>query len=650
MKQWNRIWEEVASRACGGILLSRLLGAFDKIRFLLTHGFLASLFTSYTKEERLLSFGYLATLPQEMMPPEDAISAWKRRISELFENSRVVAWLERMGRVMLCRKTVVFGSFLLALGLGELLVCLLQTLGEGADINENILYAGGAILLSIPMLFCRQTWAKVLAEGRVLSPVLFRYFGFSRATLLSHREEAGSTVVMAAIGGTLGILTRFWDPKVYVAGFVLFVFLSVVFRVPEIGVLLLTGAVPFSHLFSRASLFLSLLVISVSFAYLVKWIRGKRVFRLHLFDGAVAVMGVLYLLGGVVTTGGIGSLYAACMYAVLLSGYFLAVNLLRSKEWIGRVWRTFLWSGTVSAIFALVELVTGKVNASWVDLSLFSNMGVRITGGFGNPNVYAEYLLLLLPFAYLFLGKQTEKWRGIAAGILLILLVNMIFTWSRGAWLGTLVSVCFFLLICVRAAPLLLIGGLMLLPTVSLFLPAAVLSRFTSIGNLADSSVSYRLSVWRGTADMLAATKYAGVGVGHSAFSAVYPAYAYGGSALVQHTHSVYLQILAELGIVGLLVFGAILVLFVQMCLEHMLRGGEKMLVASGLASVLGLLIMGLTDHIWYDLGIFFSFWLIVGITVSYIRVCRADEEKREMYHIDTRTQAKLDIPSDPFE
>ena len=53
-----------------------------------------------------------------------------------------------------------------------------------------------------------------------------------------------------------------------------------------------------------------------------------------------------------------------------------------------------------------------------------------------------------------------------------------------------------------------------------------------------------------------------GVGVGESAFCTIYAGYALSGIETAMHAHSLYLQLLCSLGIVGLLVFAAAMFLW----------------------------------------------------------------------------------------
>ena len=58
-------------------------------------------------------------------------------------------------------------------------------------------------------------------------------------------------------------------------------------------------------------------------------------------------------------------------------------------------------------------------------------------------------------------------------------------------------------------------------------MPDTVIQRFTSIGDLGDSSTPYRVSIWMGSLAMLKDYWLCGIGPGTEAFNMVYPIYGY---------------------------------------------------------------------------------------------------------------------------
>ena len=385
--------------------------------------------------------------------------------------------------------------------------------------------------------------------------------------------------------------------------------------------------------------------------YYVKLMRGKRVAKLSLVDFAVLVFAFIVLLGGVFSAGGAASFASAAIYFALLMGYFLTVNLIRTKEWIRRCIATFLLFAGLSAVLGIMQIFTGSMDVSWLDTEMFSDIRVRITSTFDNPNVYATYLLLALPFVpAMFLRKEPQAKKLPLTVCLILFAVCLVETWSRGAWLGALVAlVLFFLIYSRRSLPYLLLGGA-LLPVSTLLLPDSIISRFASIGSASDSSSIYRISAWRGVGRMLGENWLGGIGVGEAAFSTVYPAFSYAGIEGICHTHNLYLQILSETGVVGLAVFVIVIVLFVQNCFEYiykMRNQGETLVVNAGLVAVVASLIMGLTDHIWYNYRVFLMFWMIIGLVNAYIRIGLAEFSRSNDYETNTVYSVNFDLNVD---
>jgi O-antigen ligase len=162
-------------------------------------------------------------------------------------------------------------------------------------------------------------------------------------------------------------------------------------------------------------------------------------------------------------------------------------------------------------------------------------------------------------------------------------------------------------------------------------LPEGIVGRFMSIGNLADSSTYYRVMTWRGVLEMLRETWVGGIGVGQAAFEQLYPAFAYAGTELVPHAHNLAMQVLVETGISGLVILIIIILLFIQNCFEFILRSvspaEDKMTVFAGLCGIISILVMGLFDHVWYNFRVFFLFWVMMALTVSYMTASRNENE-----------------------
>ena len=272
---------------------------------------------------------------------------------------------------------------------------------------------------------------------------------------------------------------------------------------------------------------------------------------------------------------------------------------------------------------------------------MFSDIPGRVTSTFGNPNVLGEYLIMTIPFliAVILLTVHIGRKTGML-GLLAICGACLIFTWSRGAWLGFLFSIVCLLLLYWRQTLVVLLFGLLTSPLAILLVPSSVLNRFTSIGNLSDSSTSFRVNIWKGSIEMLKDVFAWGIGTGVNTFQKIYPHYSLHGIESAAHSHNLYLELMLELGLPGIFMLLLILVLFAQSFFTYLSRRtGEderplKYFAAAGFCGILAILIQGMTDHIWYNYRIFCIFWLMIAL----VSVCRrvGDAERIETLPDDT--------------
>ena len=113
-------------------------------------------------------------------------------------------------------------------------------------------------------------------------------------------------------------------------------------------------------------------------------------------------------------------------------------------------------------------------------------------------------------------------------------------------------------------------------------------------------------------------------GIGVGSFSLIYPLYFFT-AANSYHAHNLFLQVGLELGVIGFAVFVLLLIFWCQR-LYRAIPGAEKSrrwLTGAALAGLLGLLLQGLTDHLWFNYRIVLLFWLVVGLGLA----CAGREE-----------------------
>ena len=196
---------------------------------------------------------------------------------------------------------------------------------------------------------------------------------------------------------------------------------------------------------------------------------------------------------------------------------------------------------------------------------------VRAYGDFAQPNAFAGYLALILPFALaLSLLRSSDRWPGLAASAVIGMAV--LASLSRGAWVGLGLAISLMALIWGPGTRLGLVGasgilGIALVFGVAGVLPAVITERVTVVfenflvfdvreleTNPTNFPLVERLAHWYAAWGMFEAFPLAGVGPGN--YDAAYEDFQLQGwPESLGHAHNYYLNTLAELGVVGFLAF-----------------------------------------------------------------------------------------------
>jgi len=488
----------------------------------------------------------------------------------------------------------------------------------------NLIIGIFLMIASFPMLFVKVKISDLMCESRIMSFLLFKVFGARKENI----QISGTVIVRNNIAFLLGMIvglsSYFLAPEYILLGIIALVGIFTFIMIPEFGIVTVIFMVPFVP-----TMFLAGLIIFVTICYLLKLIRGKRTLKFEIIDVTIFIFLILTVLGGIFSVSRVDSIRPALLYSCFILGYFLVVNLIRTSEWLKRCIVSLTFSALIVALYGIYENFFGIVQQTWQDEELFEDIRGRVVSTFENPNVLAEYLIMILPLMiaiFLFSKKINQK--------LLFLMMTgasglcLIFTWSRGAWLGFLIGMLLFLLIYHRKSMLLLLGGLISLPLLPVVLPPNIIERFLSIGNIKDTSTSYRVNIWRAVVEMIKDNFSSGIGIGEGAFTVVYPKYSLAGIESAPHSHNLFLQIIVEIGIFGLIIFLAAMIIYMQNNFSLYKKLGDnkkytetKLLSAAGLCGIVSVLIQGMTDYIWYNYRVFFVFWLVVALTIA-VRRC----------------------------
>ncbi len=635
--------------------ISLIVYLFDKLSGViysaLVNGLFGRIFTCYSSELDAYQNSYVVSYFKGGSRTRRVLRKIREFLSKNFESSFILRGL----RGFVCKLAFVplktYGSLFLSFGIYTVIVyfikLMLPIMGS-ADIDN--LYVGiGMCIVSLPAYFSSLTLANAVQRSKITSALFIDAFGYREPNFEDkYTKKSSRTGVAVFLGLSFGILTFVIDPLWVLGGLLGLLVASLVMITPEIGVLLCIFFLPFLSFFKNPTFALTAVVLMTTFSYVIKIIRGKRIFKLELIDFSVLLFLVMILFSGVITVGGKNSYYAALISCFLMFGYFLIVNLIRTQAWLKRCVVAFATSGTITAVMGIMQYILGLSPSGWIDENYFPNISGRATAVFDNPNYLAAYLALVFPFVlYEFVLAKSKKERWLLFLCCAFVVICAILTWSRGAWLAMLVTALIFLMIFSKKTMRFFYSAIIIVPFLPFVLPSNIVSRFTSIGDIADSSTMYRIYTWRGSGNMIKDYFWGGIGYGTDAFSQVYPMYAYAGIETAVHSHSLYLQILISMGVVGILCFALIVLFYSQKCLEYLKHPVSKdsfLMTSASLAAFVALLIMGMFDYVWYNYRVFFVFWTVMAFGVACVRIGKNEQSRLAMVQDPSNVAATVDV------
>lgn len=363
--------------------------------------------------------------------------------------------------------------------------------------------------------------------------------------------------------------------------------------------------------------------------FLVLGVDRQREITATPINAYVLLYAAVYFYAALTSTTLSGSLFPGLLTILFVMAFFLVTSCgikERKLQWL--IWG-LLTTGVLVSLYGFYQAAfPEQFRSVWTDEDMFSSITFRVYSTLENPNVLGEYFLLVIPIgAAVLLTAESWSKRILALAACGIMGVCLILTYSRGCYLGLLFAAAVFLVLLDRRF---LILGIIAVALCPLYLPESVLTRFTSIGDMGDTSTSYRVYIWLGTLAMLKDYWFCGVGPGMDAYNMVYPEYAYN-AITAPHSHNLFLQITCDAGICGIGVFLLLLVGFYRMMFTAIAREGDKkakIFQIAGVSAVTGFLVQSMTDYTFYNYRVLLLFWVVLGLCVLFTRMGRQEEQE----------------------
>ncbi len=326
------------------------------------------------------------------------------------------------------------------------------------------------------------------------------------------------------------------------------------------------------------------------------------------------------------------SIKGVAKMVIYWSAYFVFRQVLQSRFAFMAVIGCLLAAASVESVYGVYQWIIGvEPLANWEDPETLDPL-TRVYGSLMNPNLLAGYLLAVFPLALTAAAVWRGPWRALGVAAAVFSPICVWFTYSRGAYMGLAASVAVFGLMATwlawprlkqqkttmaaLAAGVVGIFGLLVLRiATSPQLQERIASIFTLRGH---SSNSFRMNVWIGVFDMVRENWLIGIGIGNTAFRKMYGLYMVSGFEALG-AYNIFLEVLAEMGVVGLLIFVWLIVAFTARNLDTFKRGqgAQRWWAAAILAAFAGTFVMGMVDTVFYRPAVQLQFWLLLAMTIA---------------------------------
>jgi O-antigen ligase len=356
------------------------------------------------------------------------------------------------------------------------------------------------------------------------------------------------------------------------------------------------------------------LVGATSLLYAADFDRALAAFLGYSKDGTIAVVIVLLIRNA--------ATLRRAVWALLAAGIFLG-TISVFQYLTGTFTNTYGGFGQ-----AAVENIVGNTN------------DYRIAGPIGDPNFYAQTLVVLVPLALdRFMSEHSIRLRILAAWALIACVLSIIFTFSRGGLVALMVVAALRLM--ARSSKLATILILVTLAfTLAPLLPSSYADRLVTVitylpgsGRDVREEVSFRGRASAVQVGFMMFADHPLLGVGQQNYPVLYQQYSQqlgiDPRRWDQSPHSLSLEVLAETGVVGLVAFAALLwAMFRRMRQARMLLRESALSRAADMISALSLGIGGyLAAAVFLHNAFPRFFWLLFGLALATPQIARFERQ-----------------------
>jgi O-antigen ligase len=395
-------------------------------------------------------------------------------------------------------------------------------------------------------------------------------------------------------------------------------------------------------------------LVGVLFAYVMRYLgdpafREKRPFlRRTPLDGVIAVFASLVIIS-VLASFNLGHSTAVKVLTLAdtkelilnLAWFYLIVTLLRTPQELRQFVTVFAIGGLLAALYGLASRLSGgsaAVTQGTITTDLGGGAGGRLAGGWlgiDHPNMFAAMLLMTVPFWLFAVLHIRHGIRRIMAELAVMVgFLGLLFTYSRSAWIGSLVGMGLAGLTDRRSLARIIVFGIVfalaaqavMLVTMNLNVVDAISSRFE---DLESTGFSSRPEIYASALAVIEAHPWLGVGLG--AFREHAPTIRR--EWVASHAHNVFLSFASEAGIPAALAFILLLGMIFRLAFRSLRASvsvpGYGFIALGATAGLVGLSAQMMAVQIFRHDMIGYGFYTLVAIVVVTHRMVKNGEFER---------------------
>jgi putative inorganic carbon (hco3(-)) transporter len=306
--------------------------------------------------------------------------------------------------------------------------------------------------------------------------------------------------------------------------------------------------------------------------------------------------------------------------------YYVVIDWCQTEDNTRTLLKVLMASTIVVAIFGLWQAVSGGYTAVYdflypiqEEISQIPAWEGRITSFLEHYNGLAGYLNLVIPFCLAFaMGGTDPVLRTLSRWCLALAGIALLLTQSRGGLLAfiaiLLVHVCFSARdrkTRVRRVALALVACLLVAAVAGFF--------FQRLTEIDDFTAVSRVAIWGGAFTVFVRSPVLGTGFGN--LRALMGGLLNLPDGWTGDAHNLYLELLAETGVIGFLVFGLLMILAMRTALRQ-LRWTDnhfnKMTALAIFAVICGVLVHGMVDYLFHTTPqVTALFFLVLGLLTA---------------------------------